>query len=59
MYPERLHSVALAIDVTTQLLETIDRFFTEAFAEVTGWPSPTDASLTAATRERLERILER
>jgi PadR family transcriptional regulator AphA len=59
MYPERLHSVALAIDVTTQLLETLDRFFTEASEEVAGWPGPTDPSLTPATRLRLERILAR
>ena len=32
MYPERLHVVALAIDVTTRLLKTLDDFFTESGA---------------------------
>lgn len=59
MYPERLHSVALAIDVTTQLLETLDRFFTAASEEVADWPGAGDASLTPATRRRLEGILAR
>ena len=59
MYPERLHSVALAIDVTTQLLETLDRFFTAASEEVADWPGAGDASPTPATRRRLEGILAR
>lgn len=59
MFPERLHVVALAIDVTTQLLATLDRFFTETAGEVTSWPSTADASITPATRERLERIRSR
>jgi len=56
MYPERLHVVALAIDITTQLLETLERFFTEATREVADWPNPADPSLTPATRARLESI---
>lgn len=50
MYPERLPSVALAVDVTTRLLEEVEHFFrTEAAAD--GNP--------AATRRRLEAILAR
>lgn len=59
MFPERLHIVALAIDVTTQLLETIDRFFTDAASQVATWPDPTDPAITPHTRERLERIQAR
>lgn len=48
MYPERLPSVALTLDVTTRLLEEIERFF--------GTEDRTDP---AATRRRLEAILAR
>ena len=55
MFPERLPSVALALDITTRLLEEIERFFgTEpagSFQE--GRADP------AATRRRLEGILAR
>jgi PadR family transcriptional regulator AphA len=59
MYPERLHSVALALDVTTRLLETIDDFFTGTADEVADWPTTDDPSLTPATRARLQTILDR
>lgn len=59
MFPERLHVVALAIDVTTQLLKTLDDFFTESSDEVAAWDSTTDNSITPATRERLEQIRAR
>ena len=59
MFPERLHVVALAIDVTTQLLENLDHFFEESAAEVARWPSTEDASITPATRARLEAIRDR
>ena len=59
MHPRRLHSVALALDITTRLLETIDDFFTQSAAEVSSWPSTTDPSLATGTRRRLERIRAR
>jgi PadR family transcriptional regulator AphA len=59
MFPERLHSVALAIDVTTQLLETLDVFFTEASEQATSWPGTADPSITPHTRARLEAIRAR
>lgn len=59
MYPERLHAVALAIDVTTQLLEVVDGFFSHAAGEVAAWPTTTDSSITPSTRARLERIQAR
>ena len=55
MFPERLPSVALALDITTRLLEEIEGFF-DAEAGSLGWgqePNP------AATRRRLEEILTR
>ncbi|MGI8720685.1 MAG: hypothetical protein ACR2JG_00510 [Geodermatophilaceae bacterium] len=59
MFPERLHVVALAIDITTRLLKTVDDFFTDAGEEVAGWNSTTGRSLTPATRARLEQISTR
>jgi DNA-binding PadR family transcriptional regulator len=55
MFPERLPSVALALDVTTRLLEQVERFFdVEATTLREGQlPDP------AATRRRLEEILAR
>ena len=58
-FPEGLHVVALAIDVTTRLLKTLDDFFTESSTEVAAWPNPIDRSITPATRERLEQIRTR
>ena len=59
MYPERLHVVALTIDITTQLLETIDSFFTDAADEVATWPSTSSDSITPSTRDRLQRVQAR
>jgi PadR family transcriptional regulator AphA len=59
MYVERLHAVALAIDVTTRLLSTLDDCAREIAAEVAEWPSTSDASLTSATRDRLETVVRR
>ncbi len=59
MYVERLHTVALAIDVTTRLLATLEEFSRETAAEVTRWTSTSDPTLTPATRQRLEAIIAR
>lgn len=59
MFPERLHVVALAIDITTQMLELLDGLFVDAAAEVAVWPSPDDVSITPSTRARLEAIRDR
>jgi hypothetical protein len=59
MFPERLHVVALAIDVTTRLLKTLEDFFAESSGEVAEWPNTTDDALTPATRARLEEISAR
>ena len=59
IFPERLHVVALAIDVTSQLLDNLDSFFTDVSGQVASWPNTADASITPATRERLEQIRSR
>lgn len=59
IFPERLHVVALAIDITTQLLDTVDRFFSEAADHVASWPTTSDPSITPDTRARLEHIRSR
>lgn len=56
MFPERLHVVAIVIEVTTSLLALIEDFCTEIAAEVAGWSSTIDPSLTPSTRARLERV---
>lgn len=58
-YPERLHVIARAIDITTRLLSTIEVFAEEMSAEVADWPTTTDPGLTASTRRLLESIQRR
>jgi DNA-binding PadR family transcriptional regulator len=55
MFPERLPSVALALDITTRLLEQVERFFDIEAAPVREGQLPDPA----ATRRRLEEILAR
>jgi PadR family transcriptional regulator AphA len=59
MYPERLHVVAVSIDVLTRLLDTIDDFFATTADEVSSWSDTTDPVLAPRTRERLEDIRRR
>lgn len=59
MFPERLHVIALVIDGTTRMLDTLTRFAEEVAIEARTWNSTTDASLTGSTRERLEAIRDR
>jgi DNA-binding PadR family transcriptional regulator len=58
-FPERLHVVALVLDVTTALLAEVEASLTSAVEEVRAWPSTTDVSLAPLTRNRLERIRDR
>ncbi|HLF44140.1 MAG TPA: helix-turn-helix transcriptional regulator [Acidimicrobiia bacterium] len=55
-YPERLHVIALAIDITTRLLAELDGFFTTTAEETRTWTDATEPQLTPATRRRLEAI---
>lgn len=59
MYPERLHAVALSLDISTRLLETLLEFADQTSREVQLWSSTTDSSLTPNTRARLEAIQRR
>ncbi|MGH2756209.1 MAG: PadR family transcriptional regulator [Actinomycetota bacterium] len=58
-FPERLHVVALVLDVTTALLGEIEASLRSAREEISGWESTTDLRLTPLTRSRLERIRDR
>jgi PadR family transcriptional regulator AphA len=58
-FPERLHVVALVLDVTTALLADIEASLRSAAEEVQGWQSTTDVQLTSLTRKRLESIKNR
>jgi DNA-binding PadR family transcriptional regulator len=55
MFPERLPGVALAVDITTRLLEEVERLFEAEAATVRQGQLPDPA----ATRRRLEEILAR
>lgn len=57
-YPERLHVIALVLDITTQMLGSIEGFFGTAADEVSSWESTTTGDLRT-TRARLERIRDR
>ncbi|HUP17141.1 MAG TPA: PadR family transcriptional regulator [Acidimicrobiia bacterium] len=59
IFPERLHVVAFVQEAITRLLADLEAFSVEAANEITDWSSPTDPSLTAATRRRLEAIRDR
>jgi len=58
-FPERLHVVALVLDVTTALLADIEASLRSATEEARGWQSTTDVRLTPLTRKRLERMRDR
>jgi DNA-binding PadR family transcriptional regulator len=55
MFPERLPSVALTLEITTRLLEEIERFFDVEATTVRQGQLPDPA----ATRRRLEELLAR
>ena len=58
-FPDRLHVVALVLDLTTAVLAELDSTLSGALKEVTTWPSPTDRRLAPQTRARLENVLQR
>jgi PadR family transcriptional regulator AphA len=58
-FPERLHVVALVLDVTTTLLAGLDAALAAVGREVATWPTPTDDRLAPQTRARLERVRRR
>lgn len=58
-YPERLHVVAMAIEMTTALLAAVIQQGSQSEAEVRDWTSTIDIELTSATRRRLEQVRDR
>lgn len=58
-FPERLHVIALALEAITEVLATIDSYFSEAASEVEGWDTTKGRGLDADTRRRLERVRRR
>lgn len=59
VHPERLPAVALAMDVTSELLTVVDRYFSEVADRAASWPATSGPALAAEARERLERTLAR
>jgi DNA-binding PadR family transcriptional regulator len=58
-FPQRLHAVALAADLVTDLLDRIETYAQEAAAEVVRWDTTKDRGLTTDARKRFEAILSR
>jgi DNA-binding PadR family transcriptional regulator len=58
-FPQRLHAVALAADLLTDLLDRVETYSQEAAAEVVRWDTTKDRGLTADARTRFEAILSR
>ncbi len=59
VHPERLPAVALALDVTSELLAVVERYFAE-IAELAGsWSTTSGPTLAGQARERLERTRTR
>jgi PadR family transcriptional regulator AphA len=58
-FPERLHVVALVLDVTTALLGEMEASLNAAAEEARQWRSTTDTGLTPMTRKRLEKLRDR
>jgi hypothetical protein len=58
-YPERLHVIALVVDITTRLLAELEGFSTATAKETRTWTDPTNSELTPVTRQRLEAIRDR
>lgn len=58
-FPERLHVIALVLDVTTAILSEVEASLRATAEEIRGWESTTDVHLTLLTRERLEKIRDR
>lgn len=58
-FPRRLHTIALAADLATDLLSRIESFAREAVDEIAGWETTKDRGLTDDARERFEAILAR
>jgi PadR family transcriptional regulator, regulatory protein AphA len=58
-FPERLHVIALAVEVLTDMMSALEDFSRRAAAEVGTWDTTRGRGLDADTRTRLERIRDK
>jgi DNA-binding PadR family transcriptional regulator len=58
-FPDRIHVIALASDLVTDILGRIKTYCDHAATEVEGWETTENLGLTEATRARLEDMLAR
>ncbi len=58
-YPERLHIIALTIDITTRLLAELEQFAATTANDSSTWTDPTGPGLAATTRQLLHSIRQR
>jgi DNA-binding PadR family transcriptional regulator len=58
-FPERLHLIALSVELTTDLLARIEEFSSQAADEIARWPTTQGLGMTPETKDRLERVLAR
>jgi DNA-binding PadR family transcriptional regulator len=58
-FPHRLHIIALAADLVTDLLDRIETYAADAAAEVVHWDTTKELGLTADAQRRFEAILAR
>lgn len=59
MFPERLPSVAVALDIATALLTELESTFGQLADDAATWASTSSPDLANATRERLQRAATR
>jgi len=59
VHPERLPAVALALDVTSELLAVVERYFAEIAERAESWPTTSGPTLAVEARERLDRTRTR
>ncbi len=58
-FPDRLHVIALAVEIITDLLGALEERFESAADEVDDWATTEGRGLDAATRDRLEGVRRR
>jgi PadR family transcriptional regulator AphA len=58
-FPERLHAIALAADLVTDLLATIESYTRDAADQIDQWETTKGLGLTPDARRRFEAILAR
>ena len=59
VHPERLPAVSLALDVTSELLAVVERYFADVAEQAESWSTTSGPTLASQARERLERTRTR